>query len=192
MPLPITIEPGFQLRILRETDAPALFAATDQNRRHLREWLPWLDGIQTAEDTSKFISLTNKKLRDRTGLSLGIDFRGGLVGVIDLHEMDLINRSAKIGYWLAEMHQGQGIMTRSAEALIRYAFEEMALNRLEIRVAPENERSQGIPRRLGFLHEGRLAQAEWLYLRFVDHDLYGMTRARWKELETLEPDQASV
>ena len=184
MPLPLIIDSDFSLRVLVESDAPLLFSLTDMNRAYLRSWLPWLDGVRTVEDTQKFIQLTLKKLKERTGLSLGIIYRKHLVGVIDLHEMDLINRHAKIGYWLDQKSQGKGIMTRSADALVHYAFEDLSLNRLEIRVAPGNESSQRIPRRLGFIHEGKLAQAEWLYRRFVDHDVFGMTRDQWASTQT--------
>jgi SAM-dependent methyltransferase len=39
------------LGTLREEDAPVLFALVDRDRRHLREWLPWLDGTRIPEDS---------------------------------------------------------------------------------------------------------------------------------------------
>jgi ribosomal-protein-serine acetyltransferase len=41
----------------------------------------------------------------------------------------------------------------------------------------ENKRSQAIPQRLGFTHEGTARQAEWLYDHFVDHQIYSLLRS---------------
>ena len=38
-----------KIRPIQRGDGAALFAAIEENRTHLREWLPWLDSIQTIE-----------------------------------------------------------------------------------------------------------------------------------------------
>ena len=43
------------LRLLREEDAEELFLRNDQNRDHLRQWMPWLDETKSASDTLNFI-----------------------------------------------------------------------------------------------------------------------------------------
>lgn len=59
------------------------------------------------------------------------------------------NKTAYIGYWLGEEFQGNGIMTKVAKTLTDYAFNELNLNKVEIRAAVENEKSRAIPERLG-------------------------------------------
>jgi ribosomal-protein-serine acetyltransferase len=39
-----------ELRLLEERHAEALFALIDGSREHLRRWLPWVDGNQSAGD----------------------------------------------------------------------------------------------------------------------------------------------
>ena len=70
-------------------------------------------------------------------------------------------------------------MTRVAEALTEYAFKELALNKVEIRVAVGNKKSRSIPERLGFINEGCIRQAEWLYDHYVDHVVYGILSEEW-------------
>ena len=70
-------------------------------------------------------------------------------------------------------------MTASCRSLINYAFTILNLNRVVITCATANERSCAIPLRLGFTHEGIARDAEWLYDRFVDHDLYALLRRDW-------------
>jgi ribosomal-protein-serine acetyltransferase len=71
-------------------------------------------------------------------------------------------------------------MTKSCIAYINYAFNELKLNRVEIRCAVENSKSRAIPEGLGFKNEGTIREAEWLYDHFVDHIVYGMLARDWK------------
>lgn len=90
------------------------------------------------------------------------------------------HRSAQIGYWLGKDYQGRGIMTRAVIALVEYGFNRMGLNRVEIHAAVQNEKSRSMPEKLGFLNEGCIRQAEWLYDHYVDHMVYGMLAEEWK------------
>ncbi len=45
------ISNDLKLRILEEKDAEELFTLTDENRKHLCKWLPWLDKTLTVDDT---------------------------------------------------------------------------------------------------------------------------------------------
>lgn len=57
----------------------------------------------------------------------------------------------------------------------------MHLHKVEIRVAVGNEKSSAIPERLGFIKEGTLRAAEWLYDHYVDHVVYGMLLTEWQQ-----------
>ena len=57
----LLVEEGLELRIIVEEDAEDLFLKIDENRRYLREWLPWLDDIQSVRDEISFISLSFNK-----------------------------------------------------------------------------------------------------------------------------------
>ena len=89
-------------------------------------------------------------------------------------------RRTEIGYWLAEPQQGRGIMTRACRRFIDYLFDDVKLNRVEIRCATENDRSRAIPKRLGFKEEGVLRQVQMIHDRLVDHAVYGMLADEWR------------
>ena len=55
------------------------------------------------------------------------------------------------------------------------------ISKVEIRVASGNINSRSIPYRLGFVEEGCIRQAEWLYDHYVDHIVYGMLVKEWKK-----------
>ena len=178
----LCVESDLELRLLDEQDVAELFALTDRNRSHLREWLPWLDSNSSVADTRSFIHASLQQFADRRSLAAGIWFQSELAGVIGLHAIDWNNRSVAIGYWIGASFQGRGLVTRSCRALVEYVFAELGLNRVEISCAVENRRSRRVPERLGFSDEGLTRQTEWLYDHFVDHAVYRMLRSDWRLL----------
>lgn len=179
----IQIDEQLELRSLQPSDAEELFALTDDNRAYLKQWLPWLDFTLEVADSLKFIEQTMKQEELKNGFQTGIFYEGRLVGVIALHGINRANESTSIGYWLAEDAGGKGIMTKATESVVTYIFEELKLNRVEIKAATGNVRSKAIPERLGFVHEGTLRQAEWLYDHYVNHELYAMLREDYEKLK---------
>ncbi|MEA5464292.1 GNAT family N-acetyltransferase [Leptothoe sp. PORK10 BA2] len=169
-----------QLRSLQLTDANELFALTDQNRPHLRQWLPWLDRTTTAADSRTFIRNTLEQFADTDGIVAAICYDGNIIGTIGYNHIDWTNHVGYIGYWLAASHQGQGIMTAACQYLVNYSFSTLILNRIVIACATHNQKSRAIPERLGFSHEGTSREAEWLYDHFVDHEIYALLRRHWE------------
>lgn len=173
------IDEDLSLKLIDLRDAEGVFELTNSSREYLREWLPWLDFTTKLEDTKAFIKNSLKGFPENKSLSTVILFKGEIVGIAGYNEINGSNKTAYIGYWLGEGFQGNGIMTRVARALTEYAFAELKLNKVEIRAAVENTKSRGIPERLGFVNEGSIRQAEWLYDHYVDHVVYGMLAGDW-------------
>ena len=176
----IRVDEQLQLALLEKRHAAKIFELTDNSREYLKEWLPWVDFTKTIADSENFIAMSRKQYLDNNGFNLAIVYEGEIVGIIGLHFIDWHNKRTSIGYWLGEGHQGKGIMTRATEALTTYCFEELGMNRIEIRVVPENEKSRAIPERLGYKIEGTLKQYEYLNGQFFDHYIYGMLKAEWR------------
>ena len=174
----------YELRLLQVSDSDELFALTNANRSYLRTWLPWLDSTNSVSDTKNFIQSTLEQFVKNRGFVAAICEKKSIIGVIGFNQIDWHNRIGYLGYWLAEACQGQGIMTISCRVVIDYAFTTLNLNRLVITCASENKRSQGIPQRLGFNHEGTMCEAEWLYDHFVDHEIYALVRRDWNSQDT--------
>ena len=178
----IKIDDQLELRLLHVTNAEEMFNLINTNRPYLKEWLPWVDYTNTVEDSRQFIESTLMQFCHNNGFQAGIFYENKLVGMIGLHPINWANRATAIGYWLAESHQGKGIMTKACDTVLQYAFEFLQLNRLEIRAAAENVKSQAIPKRLGFIYEGRARQSEWLYDHYVDHEVFCMLREDYMKM----------
>jgi ribosomal-protein-serine acetyltransferase len=179
--LKLRINESLELRQLGEDDAVELTALIDRNRAHLKEWLPWLDNSTGLHDTARFIGRSLEQAADDNGLTLGMIFGGVLTGVIGQHYLDSVNRRTELGYWLDAAYQGIGIVTLSAARLTDYAFGEQDCNRVMLHCALGNERSRAVAERLGFVQEGILREAEWLYDHYVDLVVYSMLKCDWKK-----------
>lgn len=164
------------LRLHEERNADELFRLVEENRAHLRPWLPWVDATTSPEDTRRFIremllGLANGKL-----YGFDILYQGELVGAIGLRvEGDA--KEAEVGYWLSHKAQGRGIVSRATRALVRFSFIDLGLNRAVIKCAKENARSRAIPERLGFTLEATLRERE---MGGQDQIVYSLLRSEWE------------
>lgn len=175
----IPVSGSVSIELLEERHAAGLLNAVDSSRSHLRVWLPWVDNMQTIEQLKRHIDAA--RLRSKVGSEFpGVIIENNqIIGRMGLYQIDTFNQNATIGYWIGSHHQGRGIITMAAEAIVRHAFTEIGLHRLEIRCAVGNIRSEAIPKRLGFVYEGTLRQCEALHGGFVDHKVYSLLKPDW-------------
>jgi ribosomal-protein-serine acetyltransferase len=166
------------LRLHEERNAEELFRLVEENRTHLRAWLPWVDSNTSPEDTRNFIHGALLKLSEGKLYGFDILFQGELVGAIDLRVED--PKEAEIGYWVSEKAQGRGIVSRSAGALVRFSFVDPGLNLVVIKCAKDNLKSRAIPERLGFTFEATLRGRE---VRGQDQLVYSLLRSEWETTE---------
>jgi ribosomal-protein-serine acetyltransferase len=168
------------LRFFKEEDAEELFLVNDQNREHLKQWLPWLDGVKDPFDTLTFIRRSIESATAGTAFCYALLLNGRIVGVVS-NDVERTNRCGTIGYWLAKSYTGRGLMTAAVKALINQGFQQLELNRIQARVATGNHVSQAVCNRLGLKSEGILRQAEWLYDHYVDLTMNSVLRSEWNE-----------
>ena len=178
-PAAIDVDEDIQLRPVDFEHTEALFALVDGNREHLRVWLPWLDANQSPADTRQFIERSRQAAADGIAWNLLVFNRGALVGTIGFNWIDRANRACELGYWLAADATGKGLITRSLQTLMNFAFDQLELNRINLSIADGNRHSHGVAKRLGFTREGVSRQAEWLYDHYVDLVRYALLREHW-------------
>ncbi|MDQ0338527.1 ribosomal-protein-serine acetyltransferase [Caldalkalibacillus uzonensis] len=174
------IEEDLELRLLQLYHADELFRLADCNRPHLHKWLPWLDFTISVTHARDFIKTTLQQYAHNGGFKCGIWYNGELAGLIGYHKIDWANKNTNLEYWIGKSFSGKGIMTKACRAMVDHSFTHLKLHRIEIRCAVENKKSRAIPERLGFVFEGIIREAEWLYDHYVDHAVYGMLDREWK------------
>ena len=87
----------------------------------------------------------------------------GTCGFVALYE-----HKAEIGYELGSEFWHQGYMTEALTLLLRLAFNQMELNRIEALVMPANAASARLLTRLGFQEEGTLREYDFFKESFQD------------------------
>lgn len=102
-----------------------------------------------------------------------------MVGQCSLFGFAEPSRQAEIGYALMPAAQGQGLSHEALQALLRYGFEVLGLNRIEADIDPRIVASARTLQRLGFPREGHLPE-RWIVAGEVsDTELYGLLHAAW-------------
>jgi RimJ/RimL family protein N-acetyltransferase len=82
-----------------------------------------------------------------------------LVGRVSLHDIDLDDRCAEVGYGLFAAHRGRGLARAVVRAVTAYAFADLRLHRITLVHAVANVRSCGVAGACGYLLEGTMRDA---------------------------------
>jgi [ribosomal protein S5]-alanine N-acetyltransferase len=102
---------------------------------------------------------------------------GAMAGVITI---DTIVRgrfqSATLSYAAFAPAAGRGYMSEGLDLVVRYAFTELQLHRLEANIQPGNKASLALVRRLGFRQEGYSPDMLFIDGAWRDHERWAITR----------------
>ncbi|MCB0212540.1 MAG: GNAT family N-acetyltransferase [Anaerolineae bacterium] len=176
------IDKDIELCVPDEYDVEEVHALVMESLPQLKPWLPWASEDHSLEDASNYIEQNFRRFASGQAFAAHLMFRGQIAGSIGYNTISWEDRKGEIGYWLGTPFQGRGLMTKACGAWIDHAFNQINLNRIEIRCAVDNHRSRKIPKRLGFKEEGVLRQAEWVHDHFHDLVLYSLLASEWQTI----------
>ncbi len=165
-----------RLELVNAGHAQELYKLALKNYNQIAEWMPWIQNMKSQEFIEQFIKHATERYHQNMEHAFVLVLDNAIIGRVGVYKIDPYNRIGEIGYWLDQSHEGKGYMTQSVERIIQYCFDELHLNRIEIRCGEHNIKSQSIPERLHFLKEGLLHQAEYLNGRFHNLWVYGRCR----------------
>lgn len=174
---------GVVLRQLRYGDAPQLFKLYRDNRERMRPYFRWPLTVEHVGQVRGAIAECNEHFAANQRVNAALEEDGELLGLIFMNSNhDPVNRRTELAYWIDGAAEGRGLVTCGCKALVRYAFDELGMNRIDITADVTNARSLAIPERLGFTKEAVLKQ--WLRFpdgRFVDMANCRLLRQDWKD-----------
>jgi [ribosomal protein S5]-alanine N-acetyltransferase len=106
---------------------------------------------------------------------------GAIVGFLNLSEIVRGGfKNAYLGYGGVAAFAGQGYMTEAMRLLLRTAFTELGLHRLEANIQPGNERSIALAKRCGFELEGFSPRYLKIGGRWRDHERWAIRAETWR------------
>lgn len=94
-----------------------------------------------------------------------------VIGEIVLYDFKL-KKQADIGYRISKAYWSKGFATEAGQAIVKFAFEEMDLLRLQIRCFKNNPGSVRIAEKLGFELDGLIKQGVIINV-ITDYYIYG-------------------
>jgi RimJ/RimL family protein N-acetyltransferase len=161
-------------------------------REYLPKYVEWLNDWQVAqflnpgiplpfnlEDETDWFENRRKSKENLIFAILTLD-ENKLIGNCGLHAVDLKNRGAVFGIFIGDKNYwGKGYGTDATRTLLRFAFEQLGLNRVELEVYAFNPRAMRAYEKAGFRRDGVRRQA--LYREGQFHDIYVMCilREEW-------------
>jgi UDP-4-amino-4,6-dideoxy-N-acetyl-beta-L-altrosamine N-acetyltransferase len=132
----------------------------------VREFLLLNRPISIAEEEQWF----EAQLRSHDSEVFAIETTDGVhIGNTGLHDINWLHRNAELGIVIGEkQHWGKGYGSDATRVLLRFAFDEMNLHRIQLTVYEDNSRAIRAYEKCGFCQEGRLRDAIFRKGRYYD------------------------
>ena len=169
----IPVTQDIELRAVEERYTADLHNLVVKNRVFLQTAFDWAQHAVSEEDTRRNVQ-SNQMLHQRGYAKMFLIFKDdALVGVLSFNTIEPTNKAGYIGYWLDEAAQGQGILSRAMQAMMRFYVQRGDIRRFVIKCRVDNEASNRVAERNGFTLEGCQREAEFLNGRFDDQNIWG-------------------
>jgi RimJ/RimL family protein N-acetyltransferase len=129
--------------------------------------VPWPEGFERT-----WLERYDQGDGARAGFAVVDEATGAFLGMAALVWVDSEGRQAEAGYIVAPSARGRGVAVRALSLLTAWAFEELGLERIELRITPENAASIKVAERAGYLREGVLRSVHFKQGRRTDLAVY--------------------
>ncbi|WP_175596144.1 GNAT family N-acetyltransferase [Thermomonospora catenispora] len=166
-------------RLLTLDDAPVLAELVRLNRDFLTPWEP-LRSEEYYTPEGQLAEIREALERYEQGSSVPhviVDDHGRVVGRITLSGIVRgAFQSCSAGYWVSAHANGRGHATAAVREMVRLAFEDLGLHRVQAEILPHNVRSRRVLERNGFVRIGLAPAYLNINGRWQDHILYQKVR----------------
>lgn len=165
----------FRLRAWRTEDAESLAQAANNPEiaRNLRNVFP---NPYTLDNAIWYIndSIANEGKKQ---ISYAIEIEGRAVGSIGIFvKDDVYEKSAELGYWLAEDYWRKGVMTKAVQMICKEAFASFDIVRIFAEPFADNAGSRGVLEKAGFTYEGTMRNGIYKNGEIHSYCMYSILR----------------
>lgn len=160
-----------KLKVLTPADDEQILSYYIKNKEFLAEFEPSRDNkFYTVEMQKKILSDNYIQFLNGTAANFAIIKEEVIIGKIQLSNIiEGIFKNAFVGYSLDKIHQNKGYMTEALGLILKYAFDELDLHRIEASTLSDNYKSQAVLKACGFKKVG--VNEKYLYIdgKWRDH-----------------------
>lgn len=168
------------LRHPRWTDFEEWVDIRRRDADYLRPWEPdWADGHLSRASYKTRMTVFKKLVATDKAYPFHIvrSDTGGLIGAANLTHVERgAAQSAKLGYWVSRTEMNRGHARAAVKALTAFAFETLALHRIEAAVKADNAASIRVLESNGYRHEGTGRGLLRINGEWADHAIYARLR----------------
>lgn len=168
------------LRKMTMDDAKDVFGYASDSE--VARYVVW-DTHRSIKDSESFLELVVEGYQNGELGSWGIVDKesGRLIGTCGYDGSWLpAHARAEIGYAIARDYWGRGLMTEAVEALIRFGFDRMELNRIVARCFAQNTASEKVMQKVGMTYEGTLREHFYLKGAYQDLKVYSLLKGEYR------------
>lgn len=162
------------LRNLMPSNAEETLEYYKKNRKHLAPFEPAKDSnFYTLETQRKILNKSYREFLNGITIELGIFKEEKLIGKIKISR--ILHGSFKngiLGYSIDEDEQSKGYMKESVNLLLKYAFDECELHRIEASALVNNKKSRKVLTKCGFKLTGINEKYLLINGKWEDHETY--------------------
>ncbi len=167
------------------------FAKWQEVRRRNDVWLTQWEPQKVQgqpdviEDPQAFRVRCSARQRDRqlgTGYGFGLFVDGDFAGEVNLNSVQRGPfQSCYVGYWIDEAQAGHSYVPEALVVVVRYAFEQLHLHRMQAAIVPRNTASRRVVEKLKLREEGMAERYLEINGVWEDHIRYAITNEEWDE-----------
>lgn len=165
-----------------EGDWPAWAALRERSREFLVPWEPtWANDALSQASFRRRCRQYAADWHEGVGYSFLLFHREDdrLLGGISLSNVRRgIVLTCSAGYWIGAPYARKGHMTDGVRAMLRFAFGQLGLHRVEAACIPDNEASRRLLLKVGFEQEGYAREYLKIDGKWRDHLLFGILADR--------------
>jgi ribosomal-protein-alanine N-acetyltransferase len=189
--LPVITTERLILRIGDQSDIDSELQFYRENEEHLGPWFPDSGRMHLSRATmEQFVPEFRKRALHDQGYRFQLCLKSDpkrYAGVLSLSRIQRgPEQTAILGYGIAKILEGQGFMSEAVRAVVRFAFEDLDLHRLEASYSPSNDRSAALLKACGFEIEGTVRGSLLINGKWCDHVLTSLLNPDWHGVGRVE------
>ena len=173
------------LRALQVSDFEEWKKVRLDNAEWLTKWEPTrpVGMPDVINDRNAFAARCNARDRERhlgSGYGFGIFVEEKFCGEINVSSIQRGPfQSCYVGYWIDEGHTGNSYTPEALAVVLKYAFEELSLHRVQVAIIPRNASSRRVVEKLSLRDEGIAERYLEINGEWEDHIRFALTTEEW-------------
>jgi RimJ/RimL family protein N-acetyltransferase len=158
-------------------------AFDDRIWRYMLSWVKGPDGLRVWVEDALRLEAAGSVMPWVTVLKA----ENRVIGSTRFMDFDRVHKTTELGStWLAPAFQGTGLNAEVKLLQLRFAFEELGLNRVALKTHHENVQSQAAMRKIGALEEGTFRNHYVMPDGSVRHSVwFSVIREEWPRVRSL-------